>query len=132
LADAVAGISLDSAAVPKTKKPRAPKREYTGELSPTTIFVSNLPYAVKGIALVVFNVSDNDLMDIFKDFTVVTAHVVTLRNGQSKGFGFVEVSSHEEQLRVLRDFEEIVVDERTLVVKAANAHQPKEEATTAE
>jgi RNA recognition motif-containing protein len=122
--DAVAAISLD-ASEPKTKKPRAPKREYTGELSLSTIFVSNLPYAVKGISACVLLLLDDDLKDIFSAFTVVTAHVVTLRNGQSKGFGFVEVSTHEEQLKVLQDFAEIVVDERTLVVKAANALVPK-------
>jgi hypothetical protein len=39
---------------------------------------------------------------------------------------FVKVSSLEEQLKLLEQFKEIVVDERTLVVKAANAHIPKE------
>jgi hypothetical protein len=31
-------------------------------------------------------------------------------------------------IKVLKDFESIVVDERTLIVKAANMIQPKEEA----
>lgn len=48
-----------------------------------------------------------------------------MRNGMSKGFGFVEVANNEDQTRLLRDFDKIVVDERELVVKPANVSQKK-------
>lgn len=109
----------ETAPAPKTPRSRGaraprPKREPpTGELSETMLFVSNLPYKVK----------DDDLKAIFQEFKVTSARVVCLRNGMSKGFGFVEVDSHEEQARVLNEFSSIVVDGRELIVKQAQKTQ---------
>ncbi|KAJ3092596.1 hypothetical protein HK102_005365 [Quaeritorhiza haematococci] len=87
--------------------------EPEGEPSDTMLFVANLP----------FKVTDADLKAIFHDYKVVSAHVVRLRSGRSKGFGFVEVESKEEQQRVLTELKNVAVDERELVIKVAMASQ---------
>ncbi|KAI8803761.1 hypothetical protein BJ742DRAFT_827415 [Cladochytrium replicatum] len=96
--------------------PRAAREPKEGEepapLSETMLFVANLP----------FKVTDEDLKSIFKDYKVTTAKVVRLKSGKSKGFGFVEVESHEEQQRVLTELKNVVVDSRELVVKVALAN----------
>ncbi|KAI9091738.1 hypothetical protein DFS34DRAFT_584321 [Phlyctochytrium arcticum] len=99
----------------RAREPREPRepRERTGETSKTTLFVANLP----------FKVTDEDLSSIFKDFNVTSAHVVKLRSGRSKGFGFVEVADEEEQQKVLNELKNIVVDDRELVIKVAMAFQ---------
>jgi len=84
-----------------------------GETSRTTLFVANLP----------FKVTNEDLASIFKDYKVSSAHVVKLRNGRSKGFGFVEVESEEQQQKVLSELKNVVVDGRELVIKVALASQ---------
>ncbi|KAJ3019080.1 hypothetical protein HKX48_002386 [Thoreauomyces humboldtii] len=97
------------------RAPRAPRapRENSGETSETTLFVANLP----------FKVTDEDLKSIFKDYQVTSAHVVVLRSGRSKGFGFVEVASEEEQQKVLNELKNVEVDGRELVIKVAMKHQ---------
>ncbi|KAJ3170576.1 hypothetical protein HDU88_008477 [Geranomyces variabilis] len=96
------------------KTPRAP-RERTGETSTTTLFVANLP----------FKVSDEDLLNVFKGrgYNVSSAHVVTMRSGRSKGFGFVEVANQEEQQRILNEITTMTVEDRDLVIKVAMANQ---------
>jgi len=93
---------------------RAPASDpASGETSQTTLFVANLP----------FKVTNEDLASIFKDYKVTSAHVVKLRNGRSKGFGFVEVESEEQQQKVLSELKNVVVDGRELVIKVALASQ---------
>jgi len=101
----------------RTRKPRQKREPYTGPLSETMLFVSNLPFKVK----------DDDLRAIFQEFNVISARVICLADGKSKGFGFVEVETHEEQSRVLNEFSSIVVDGRELIVKQANAVPVKDE-----
>jgi len=79
--------------------------------SPTTLFVANIP----------FTVDDTQLADTFKDFNVVKAHVVLKRNGRSKGFGFVELKSTEDQQKALAAFEKKELGGRELIVKVALA-----------
>ncbi|KAJ3036323.1 hypothetical protein HK097_003863 [Rhizophlyctis rosea] len=83
------------------------------ETSKTTLFVANLP----------FKVTNEDLSSIFKEYKVTSAHVVKLRNGRSKGFGFVEVENEEQQQKVLNELKNVVVDGRELVIKVALASQ---------
>ncbi|KAI8836569.1 hypothetical protein BC829DRAFT_447849 [Chytridium lagenaria] len=67
-----------------------------------------------------------------EDYKVTSAKVVSLRNGRSKGFGFVEVESEEEQARVISELQNIQVDGRDLIIKVAlqSSHNvPGEEAT---
>lgn len=87
--------------------------ETTGEPSERMLFVANLP----------FRVTDEDLTAIFQEFSVTSAKVVRLRNGRSKGYGFVEVKDKSEQQRVLEELANVSVDGRDLVVRVAMAHQ---------
>jgi len=92
--------------------------EVTGELSETGIFVANLP----------FKVTDEDLKSIFKDYNITKARVIRLRSGRSKGFGFVEVDSKDEQDRIINELKNVVVEGRELVIKVALANQTSQEA----
>lgn len=101
---------------------RTPREPRDNTPSKTTIFVANLP----------FKVTDEDLSSIFKDYNVSSAHVVKLRSGRSKGFGFVEVANEEEQQKVLSELKNVVVDGRELVIKVAMAYQTPPQETEGE
>jgi len=79
--------------------------------SKTTLFVANLPFALddEGFGKVF---SDNGLK--FK-----TAHVVKKRNGRSKGFGFAEFDTEDDQKKALAALDKKPVQERELIVKIA-------------
>lgn len=88
---------------------RVRRTPITGEPSKTTLFVGNLP----------FNVIDQDLYNIFQTFKVESAHVVRQFNGASRGFGFVTLSSDEEQQNALKNLSEVWCDDRKLVIRPA-------------
>ncbi|KAI8608199.1 hypothetical protein BC830DRAFT_28006, partial [Chytriomyces sp. MP71] len=92
---------------PREKKPLNPDAPQ----SKTTLFVANLP----------FKVDSDALKKIFGEYKVVKANVVRLRNGRSKGFGFIEVADEAEQAKILKDLEEasLQVDGRDLSVRVA-------------
>jgi len=48
-----------------------------------------------------------------------TAHVVTKRNGRSKGFGFVEFDNHEDQQKALNTLNGKKIEERELILRVA-------------
>lgn len=144
LADALAKTDLAQTAPQDTpaskprggRKPRAPRAEGdaparrgppTGEPSKTLLFVANLP----------FSVDDAKLGELFAAYTVVSARVVTKKvgpsEGRSKGFGFVELGSEEEQLKALAEIQGKEVDGRELQVSKANGpgEQPAAEAAEA-
>lgn len=120
----------DAAAAPKKKAPR-PQRKRTprtpgeapvGEPSKTVLFVANLG----------FNIDDNGLAEIFKSngINVVSARVVRKRWGnprKSKGYGFVDVGSEEEQNKAVATLQGKEIDGRELAVKVAVNAQDKEE-----
>jgi RNA recognition motif-containing protein len=81
----------------------------TGEPSKTTLFVANLP----------FSMNDEQLATLFQTYRVTKAHVVTMRSGRSKGFGFVEFAGEDEQLRALQEMANATVDNRPISVKIA-------------
>lgn len=81
------------------------------EPSKTTIFVGNLP----------FNVIDQDLYNIFKEYAVSSAHVVRRFDGASRGFGFVTMENEAEQAKALEALAEIWCDDRKLVLRAARS-----------
>ncbi|KIJ56559.1 hypothetical protein M422DRAFT_57267 [Sphaerobolus stellatus SS14] len=128
--DAPAAAATDATAPPAEneeaaakKKAARPQRKRTprptgeapvGEPSKTVLFVANLG----------FNVDDNGLSEIFKsnDINVVSARVVRKRWGnprKSKGYGFVDVGSEEEQQKALAALQGKEVDGRELAVKVA-------------
>ena len=69
-----------------------------------------------------------DLQKLFEEegLKVNNAQVITRKTRNrvlSKGFGFVEFASALDQQKAIEKFNEKVVEERTLVVKAAWEHQ---------
>ncbi|KAL1921402.1 uncharacterized protein VTP21DRAFT_11118 [Calcarisporiella thermophila] len=99
----------------KRGRPQGRPREPTAvsaqqEPSKTTLFVGNLP----------FSFDDAALKGIFQGYTVKEAHVVLRRSsGRSKGFGFVQLESEEEQQRALEALQGHEVEGRGLVIKVA-------------
>ena len=79
------------------------------------IYVSNLG----------FNVRDEELKGLFKDFgTVSSAKVITDKlSNQSRGFGFVEMSDENAAQKTVKELNEIMVDGRSIKVSEA---KPKE------
>ncbi|KAI8338963.1 hypothetical protein BC941DRAFT_469145 [Chlamydoabsidia padenii] len=77
--------------------------------STTRIFVANLPYVT----------TDDELADLFKDFTIDSASIARLRNGRSKGYGFVDVANEVEQQKIINEFKPVTLAEREVSVKVA-------------
>eukprot|EP01125_Pyxidicula_operculata_P021949 TRINITY_DN8786_c0_g1_i1.p1 TRINITY_DN8786_c0_g1~~TRINITY_DN8786_c0_g1_i1.p1 ORF type:complete len:259 (+),score=83.91 TRINITY_DN8786_c0_g1_i1:75-851(+) len=73
---------------PRATKPRVPPEERV--LSKTTLYVANLP----------FKMEDSEFHQIFDGTNFVKAYIArNPRSQRSKGFGFVEFSSEEDQLK---------------------------------
>src|SRR5262245_21364222 len=81
------------------------------------LYVGNLTYSV----------SDSDLQQIFAPHgTVRSAQVVMDRDsGRSKGFGFVEMSSHEEAQAAIVALSGTQHDGRALTVNEAKPKEPR-------
>jgi RNA recognition motif-containing protein len=82
----------------------------------TKLYVGSLSYGV----------DDNQLKDFFSAAgTVVSASVITDKfSGQSKGFGFVEMSSEDEAKEAIKQLNDKELDGRTVTVNEA---RPREE-----
>jgi len=118
----------------RAKRPRIPRElrptgeAPAGEPSKTMLFVANLG----------FNVDDDALRDLFTeaDINVVSARVVRWRWGhprKSKGYGFVDVGSEEEQTKGIAALHDKEINTRRIVVKVAvNASQADEAKTAAD
>ncbi len=80
------------------------------------IYVGNLPY----------NISDDELRDIFAAYGEVTsAKMITDRNtGRSKGFGFVEMPNQEEGDKAIEALNDSDLQGRNIKVNLA---RPREE-----
>jgi len=128
--------AADGESAPKkarTKRPRVPREPRAtgeapvGEPSKTMLFVANLG----------FNVDDDTLRDLFTeaDINVVSARVVRWRWGhprKSKGYGFVDVGSEEEQTKGITALHDKEVNSRRIVVKVAVNASQADEAKTAD
>ena len=122
-------VSEGDAKKPRPRKQRTPRprrepgEEPTGEPSKTMIFVANLGFAV----------GDEELATIFTEagINVVSARVVRRRWGKprkSKGYGFVDVGSEEEQNKAIEQLQGKEIDGRAIAVKVAvNTPQEAEE-----
>ncbi|CDZ97997.1 FOG: RRM domain [Phaffia rhodozyma] len=102
-------------AAPRAKKeraPRAPREPPTGEPHKTLVFVANLP----------FSMDDEGLHKLFTEsgISVATARIVRRQFGvkRSKGFGFVDTTSTEEQQKAL-SIDGKDLDGRNIAVKVA-------------
>jgi len=115
-----AGDSTSPARKPRPRKPRAPRaprpvgQDPVGEPSKTMLFVANLG----------FNIDDAGLSALFTEaaINVVSARIVRRRWGQprkSKGFGFVDVGSEEEQQKAIAALDGKDVGGRPIAVKVA-------------
>lgn len=105
---------------PRVRKPRAPRppravgEDPVGEPSKTMLFVANLG----------FSVDDDTLSALFTEagINVVSARVVRRRWGtprRSKGYGFVDVGSEEEQVKAIEAVQGKEVGGRAIAVKIA-------------
>lgn len=72
---------------------------------------------------------DGGLSEAFKDLKIKSAHVVKRPNGRSKGFGFVEFNTQDDQQTALNAVKAKVVEGRELIVRVALSSQdgPKPE-----
>ncbi|KAI8979963.1 hypothetical protein BDB01DRAFT_699053, partial [Pilobolus umbonatus] len=84
----------------------------------TSIFIANLPFSMKSAGL----------KELFKDYKVKSTMVAKQKNRRSKGYGFVELESVEEQQRVLEEFKDVEIEGRQIHVKAATSEKkPRKE-----
>lgn len=116
--------------VPRARKPRAPRtprpagEDPAGEPSKNMLFVANLG----------FSVDDAGLEALFTEsgISVVSARIVRRRWGnprKSKGYGFVDVGSEENQKKAIDALDGKEVASRAIAVKiAVNTPQETEEA----
>lgn len=81
------------------------------------IYVGGLPYAT----------TESQLNDLFAQHgTVASANVITDRfTGQSRGFGFVEMSTEEEAKAAIAALNGTELDGRTLTVNEARPQAPR-------
>jgi RNA recognition motif-containing protein len=80
------------------------------------LFVSNLPYAC----------AEDDLRVLFESAGVVPVSVrvvVDRGTGLSRGFGFVEVSTHDQAMRARAALSGATIGDRNLVVDLAKPSQ---------
>lgn len=89
------------------------RRDYdNGSYSATTLFITNLPY----------DVLEPELSELFEDYKVSKISVMKFKDDTSKGYGFVELETHDEQQRVLSELQEVVIGQRSIVIKPAFPH----------
>jgi RNA recognition motif-containing protein len=81
------------------------------------IYVGGLPYSA----------TDQQLHDVFSPHgSVESAKVITDKfTGQSRGFGFVEMSSGEEAAKAISALNGTQMDGRTLTVNEARPQEPR-------
>lgn len=81
------------------------------------LYVGNLPYSV----------SEQSLQDTFAQCgTVESVNVITDRDtGQSKGFGFVEMSSDSEAQKAIQELNGSSIDGREIKVNEAKPKAPR-------
>jgi len=82
--------------------------------STTTLFVANLPYQ--------FN--DDELQALLPKAS--KAYVAKNFNGRSKGFGFIEFASEEDQKAALAVSDKLQAQGRDLIVKVAMTPEPQQ------
>lgn len=81
------------------------------------IFVSNLS----------FNVTDEDLNDFFAEYGEVTSAKVIMDKftGQSRGFGFVEMSDDEQARKAIQELDGGMVEGRAIRVSEARPREDR-------
>jgi len=72
---------------PRSENPSTVQPTAERPASDTTLFVANVP----------FSTDDDQLKSFFESYKPKSAHVVRMRNGRSRGYGFVEFESAADQ-----------------------------------
>ena len=94
------------------RRPQQKKEE-----SENILFVKNIAFTCK----------DEDLKELFKEFNVTDAKVITFKNKagelRSKGFGFVDVKAKEDQEKAIEKLNGTTHMERKIVVSKAFKRQ---------
>lgn len=117
-----AGKKATNGAKP-ARQPRKPKGPPEGEPSKTLLFVANLP----------FRFTDEQLKEAFAGYQVKTAKVIKRFYGsRTKGFGFVDLETEEEQQRALKEVNGKTVEGRALSLKVAIQGEDRKAAKEAE
>lgn len=85
-----------------------------------TIYIGNIPYAIR----------ENEIAEVFQKFgKVVSIKIVTDKfSGRSKGFGFVEMETDEQEELAIKECNRCVVAGRSIVVSKAHSkkgYEPK-------
>src|SRR5689334_24247290 len=82
---------------------------------PSKLYVGNLPYAV----------TNDDLQELFSQVgQVQSVAIITDKfSGQSKGFGFVEMSTAEEANRAIQQFNDTELKGRNIKVNEAKPRE---------
>mgnify|MGYP005610367495 CR=1 FL=1 len=93
---------------------RRGERRPRGPPSETMLYVGNLP----------FTMTSEDLVNMFSDYQTTSCYVVTRKDGNSKGFGFVHAANNAEQLRILAEMKDATCDGRVLNLRAATSEGP--------
>jgi len=80
------------------------------------LYVGNLPYSA----------TEQSLLDTFSQYgTVDSVNLITDRDsGQSKGFGFVEMSSDSEAQKAIQELDGSTLDDRQIKVNEAKPKAP--------
>lgn len=80
-----------------------------GEKSTTSLFIGNMPWKF----------DEEAIKNLFTGLSVANVRVIRRYNGLSKGFGFVEFVSHEDQQKALKNFSDVEIEGRKLLVRVA-------------
>ena len=102
---------------------RKPRDQKPKEESENILFVKNISFTCK----------DEDLKTLFKEYNVTEAKVITFKNRdgelRSKGFGFVDVKTKEDQTKAIEKVNGTTHMDRKIIVTKAykRPEQPKKE-----
>ena len=78
------------------------------------LYIGNFPYTV----------TENDLRNLFRDFTVTDLKIITDReSGRSRGFGFVSLANEKQVQDAVAELDGTDVGGRTLRVREAEERQ---------
>ncbi|ORX61460.1 RNA-binding domain-containing protein [Hesseltinella vesiculosa] len=99
----------------KSKRGRGRRisKRVLGEPSKTTLFVTNLAYAA----------TDDVLKNTFKEYKVQSTYVARNKNGRSRGYGFVEFESEDDQVKALEVLQNTEIEGRQVHLKVARSER---------
>ncbi|KAH7820101.1 putative RNA-binding region RNP-1 domain-containing protein [Monocercomonoides exilis] len=95
----------------RARAPRAPRapRDPNAPASKTRVYVTSLPYKL----------TEEELAKVFEGYAVKEALIVRDRYGSSRGYGFVEFASHQDQEKALKEKSSFELSGRTVTLQAA-------------